>query len=875
MTSFTAERRRPPGLRRALVAAVCAGLGLSAGLHSAVASEPISRTYKIAAQPISTALKAFAAQSDLQLIFTEEDVGDARTNGVDGSLPPREALSRMLRGTGLGFEFTANHVVVVRKAGAQRAAQPVGNLDPEHPTAASQSTRLATTDAANGQSDAALSEHGQRLEEVIVSATKRESRLQDTPLSLSVLGSEELERRSLVSATDYLNSVPGVHLDSYGLTENKLVIRGLGLAKAQTPTTGAYLGDVPLSDALDFYMTDVKLVDMARVEVLRGPQGTLYGAGAMGGAVRQIPAAPVLDQLSGKLKLGYASTAHSSDPSYDAVGVFNVPLVDGTLALRTAAYHFKKAGYVDLVSTPAMAELSASTQVPVELARDTGGREYSGLRTTALFVPSDRLDMSLMLGYQKLKENGLSEVAMNTDEYVYSTLRTGREFREQEFKYANLVVNYHLPWATLTSSSSWTRTGGADGFSHSRVLPSASHVSDELTKQSWFQELRLATTLDGPMQVVGGGYYENIKRDSWLGITWESPNLALMQDFWGTQDPHMSDDFMHADLRQLAAFGELSYRLAEPLTLTVGARWFDYARHDSAVSYAGVAPGVAPLRSDTGDLPAKEDGQVFKVGLDYKPTDQAMLYATWSQGFRLGQTIDSSAYSLFGDVCDANHDGNIDGTNYPYASKVTLKSDSINNYELGGKFTLLDGRLSLNAALYRIDWRDVPVSVSIDVGGLGCRAQFNGGKARSQGLELEAVWRATDQLDVSLSGSLTDTEYRDDLSHQRGQRLPFSPKYNARLGAQYNFDLLGRKAFVRSDLTYVGNSLTNYNPPNVPMLDAYKNWGARAGVAFERFNLELYGTNLTNEDVLVGVANLNRGWRMEPRVIGVGVDFNF
>ena len=829
----------------------------SFGLSSAAfaAEQQTAVTIELPAQPLATALREFARQTGIQIAVQSELTEGKTAPRLSGKYSPAVALQTLLRGTDLVAYPVNDNTYGIRSihAGAAGANQP-----------ADDQSRLAQAEPAAG------------LEEVIVTATKRESRLQDTPLSLSVLGNEELERRSLVSATDYLSSVPGVHLDSFGLGENMLVIRGLGLTPGQSPTAGAYLGDVPLSDALDFYITDVKLVDMARVEVLRGPQGTLYGAGAMGGAVREIPQAPVLDQWQGQLKLGYATTAHSDDPSYDAVGVFNIPLVDHTLALRTAVYHFKKAGYVDLVSTPAMEALSALTQVPVAVEKDTGGHEYSGLRSTLLFTPTERLNLSLMLGYQKLHEDGRSEVAMSTSDYVYSALHTSSEFREQQFRYANLVVNYDLSWATLTSSTSWTRTDFSQDFSHTRVLPSPSVVPSDGIKKAWFQELRLATQLDGPMQFVGGGYYENIKRDEDTSVLWVSPNLDLLEAFWGVRDPNLFSTGTHADLRQTALFGELSYRLADPLTLTVGARWFDYARNDSSVSYLGVAPGVAPIREATGNLPAREDGQVFKVGLDYKPNDQALLYATWSQGFRLGQTIDeSSSFTLFRDVCDANHDGRIDGTNYPYASKVTLKSDRLNNLELGGKFTMLDGRLNLNAALYRIDWRDVPVAVAVAVNGLGCSAQFNGGKARSQGVELEAVWRATDQLDVSLSGSLTDTEYLDDLSGQRGQRLPFSPKYNARVGVQYNFDLWGKKAFLRSDLAYVGRTGTGFNPPDVTLTDAYRNWGARAGMAFERFNVELYGTNLTGENALVGVYNLNRGWRLEPRMIGVGVDFTF
>jgi outer membrane receptor protein involved in Fe transport len=838
-------------------------LALGVNVSTVHAAEPANRTYQIAPQSVSTALKAFAAQSSMQVLFTEADVSAARTEGVNGNLAPREALLRMLEGTGLEFEFTAGQVVVVRRAVSQ------------------QRTSMLTTDArveATGGADPESSapDDGLRLEEIIVSATKRQSTLQQTGVTLSVLGNEELDRRSLVSATDYLSSVPGVYIGSLGLGDNQLVIRGLGLTVGQSPTAGAYLGDIPLSDALDSSITDVKLVDMARIEVLRGPQGTLYGAGAMGGAVRQIPQAPNLHDVQSKVKLGYAWTDESDDPSYNATGVLNLPVVAGVFGLRAAAYHFKKAGYVDLVSSPAMQSLSALMQVPVAIEKDTAGHEYSGARVAALWQPTDSLQVTLTGGHQALEELGRSEVAMSADDYVFSALRTGPEYRKQDLNFANLLIDYDLGWATLTSSSSWTRTDGKQRFSHTRVLPSASVVPVESTKKAFFQELRIATDLDGPVQFVGGGYYEDIERNEDQAVLWASPNLAALPAMWGTTDPRIYSQHTEAELQQLAFFGELSYQLFEPLTLTAGARWFDYERHDATTSFMGVAAGVDPVRSETGDLPAEENGQVYKFAANYQWTGQALLYATWSQGFRLGQTIDMSAGNqLFGSICDHDDDGTIDGTTLPWNAHSTLRSDRLNNIEIGGKFTLFEGRVNLNTAAYRIKWYDLPVTVTVPVQGLGCSATFNGGEARSQGVEFEAVLRATRSLDVTLSGSLTDTEFMDDVGGKKGERLPFAPKYNARLGLQYNFGLGQHDAFIRSDISYVGAAATSLSAPDVTFTDAYRNLGMRAGIALARFNVELYGTNLTGENALVGVFNLNRGWRMEPRVIGVEVSADF
>jgi len=857
------------------------------GSLAQVADESAEFPFNIPRQSADQALIAFAEQADLTFIFPLDEAQHIAANQVTGTYTPEEAIRMLLAGTGLEPQFSsAGDLTVIAATSSSlvgmesRGTQNMTRSKEQTPSIFKRlALSLAAVFSVNAlaQTDSESASTGRlTIEEVIVTAQKRETNLQDTALSLSVLGATELERRSLVSAGDYLNTVPSVRFESFGLGANQLVIRGLGIALGQSPTAGAYLADVPLSDALDFSVVDIKLVDMARVEVLRGPQGTLYGAGAMGGAVRQVPMAPALNERAGQLRLGYTDTAESSDSGYNGVGMVNLPLIDDRLALRVSAYHYKKAGYVDLISTPAMEALSSLTQVPVALDKDVGGHEYSGVRASLLFQATDQFDMTLMLGYQKLDEDRRSEITMSAGDYVNSVLDTAEEFRDEEFSFTNLVMNYELGWAILTSSTSLTNRENNQIFSHSRVIPAASNVPDETDKDGFFQELRIASNLDGQVQFVAGAYYEDIQRDNEVSVLWASPNLDYLLAFFGTMDPNILNSKSRSDLTQLAFFGELKYDITDTLTLTGGARRYDYERNDASTSFFGIAPGVDPIRSETGDLPVDEDGMVYKAGIDYRPTENTLLYGIWSQGFRLGQTIDSSAgHALFGDICDSDEDGVIDGSTFPWSATSTLLSDSLDNYELGGKFSLLGGRLNLNAAVYRIDWENIPVSAIIPVQGLGCTSTFNGGTARSQGLEFETVFLATENLELSLSASFTDAEYRDDLVAQKGDRLPFTPEYNGNLGAQYNFSVTNRPAFMRADFSWVGDSGTGLTAPDVVYTDAYTQLSMRAGLKFNSFGVEVFGTNLTNEDALVGVFNLDRGWRMEPRTLGVEVIFDF
>ena len=402
----------------------CLAAAFASAPSLASAGEPVHQ-FNIKAQSLAAALLDFSRQADEQIVGASEVIGAQQTKGVAGKFATREALERLLAGSGLRFEFVNDRTIRIYGLSTTPVAlKPISYGDkPAIPSDVVKPTPEDNRDSARSVTPEAPTESlaaADGLDEIIVTAGKVASKLMDTPVSMTVLESKELTQRSLVSATDYLNYVPGVHIESYGLTDNQLIIRGLGVSLAQSPTAGAYLGDVPLTNPVDWQMTDVKLVDMARVEVLRGPQGTLYGSEAMGGVVRQIPKEPLLNTFAGSMQTGYAETAHSSEASYNVVGIVNVPLVQDMLALRAAVYDYHKAGYVDLVNNASIQALSTLMELPVVLKNNYGGNDYKGARVSVLFKPTNKLDTTLMVGYQKLHQNGANRVAESTGSYFDS-----------------------------------------------------------------------------------------------------------------------------------------------------------------------------------------------------------------------------------------------------------------------------------------------------------------------------------------------------------------------------------------------------------------------------------------------------------------------
>ncbi len=830
-----------------------------AGLLPLAAS---AKDYDLEAKSLTKALLEFSQASDVHIIVPPKGLEGLQSTGLQGDFSVEQGLLVLLKDSGMTYRKDQNNVYVV---------YPDTNSNGD--------------DGAVKKSLESSKNH--QMEEITVTATKRETSLQDTAISITAIGSEEIESRGLIGMADYLNSVPSVTFHDGGVGRNQIVIRGIATKRREDATVGSYFGEVPLTSPLSGIQgsvsTDLKLVDMERVEVLRGPQGTLYGNGAMGGLIRNIPKAPNLNEIEGTLEIGSGFTARSDDDNTKLVGVLNIPLVENKLAARLVAYRFEQAGYVDWVSTPLSEGGAARTGTQVDLAEDAGNALYRGARASLLWQPTERFQASLLLATQTLELDGDAAVDVALGGYRNSFVRGPRQFREEEVDIANLVLDYEFDWATLTSSTAYL-DGRLDRQFTTNAAYAAFTEEDAVAgawlqpKSSFVQEVRLATQFEGPLQFVVGGYYQEFDstidtafdwfgtRESYESISWITPYLGTD----GSLRYLESSDILK--LEQKALFGELTYELTDELEFAVGGRWFEYDRSAYRPHFL-IAGFIFPQGEPNSN---NEKDSTYKLSMRWSPADEVTLYSQWAQGFRA-----AGANSPFPEhnkpTCDTNNDGILDGTNVPLNPE--LVSDRTDNYEVGGKFQLLDRRLMINTTAFQINWYDFPVSVFADTVACLSGVTASAGEVQSRGLEVESKFFATPNLQLLFSASYANIVTQDDFIAPKGTRLPMSPRFNGMVGLHYDFDFAGHPGFVRTDYTYVGGFGTSIQSVNSVNAGDYGKWNVRAGIDLSsQWQIAVYGTNLTNEDALV-TADLSilaaNGYRVPPRVIGFDLKYQF
>lgn len=841
-------------LKNMLSAAVAAQLSM--GVAQLVSAE--NANFDIQHQRLDQALTQFAEQANIQLIFSKQDAQVFDVAGISGNLDIDAALSQLLSGTGLKYSYSSENTVVIKTTAGAGDAKSVD-----------QSNRV--------------------LEEMIVTATKRAASAQDLSMSITAIGHEEIERRGLVGMADYLAAMPSLSVMDQGPGRVSIVMRGISANPQSEGVEGAlsgvYFGETPISGfGIHGNSADLKLVDMERVEVLRGPQGTLYGSSTVGGTVRNIPVSPDLNQLAGSVKLGYSHTGGFGGANSKMEGVVNIPVVEGELGIRLIAYQHKNSGFIKNVAgdDPAMLASAAAFGAVVVNEDDIGKDDYTGFRAAALWQPTEQLSIELMHVSQDTEQDGWGQSDLEVGSFLQrrQQLRHNTNppnFGEPEFgeemtddlSITNAVIQYDFGWATLLSSSSWLSEDyiynrELSGFFAPAFIPWSQPTNGNA--ESFIEEIRLATQFEGPMQFLVGYFYEDSERyfENW-GLHGGDPALNPFAPgvVLNLEGPHRL-----RNLKQHAIFGEVSYDLSEKITVTGGARVFKYEQDYSEVSFDSVFVVDSVLQSTS-----NENDVNFKASIDYTPSDDTLLYALWSEGFRLGRPVPADTNP----ACDTDNDGIYDGSNNVSTGPRNLDSDFVENFEVGGKFTLLQNRMQINASVFRINWEGMPVVAIFDF----CGTTLNAGKAVSQGMEFETTYQISDSLLLNFGASYVQAELTEDvpqLNGVDGDRLPGSPEYNFSLGMQYDFLLAGYDAFVRGDFGYVGGFYNNLQQTGLEVAD-YGKLNIRSGVVINNINVDVFVDNVTNEDNLVWldkeISTNPRGYHLRPRTVGVSLGYKF
>lgn len=702
------------------------------------------------------------------------------------------------------------------------------------------------------------------LEEVLVTARRYVTSLHETPASVTALTGESLRRSGAYDIADWQNRVPGLSFSNDGWGGHRTTIRGItsGSLVEPRPLSAWYLDDAPMmTQAGSAQLGPLNAphplaIDLARIEVLRGPQGTLFGSNALGGAVRQITNLPAPGAIRGWIDSDISSTAHGGD-GYLVSAMLNVPLVANRSALRLVAYRHADGGYIDNDSR-SIDDMDAS--------------ETTGGRVSALWKVSDRLALTFRALSQKRTADGISSVDVAAGPYAQR--RDAPEQDVESWEMLNFTLDYDLGWAELTSSTSYidrqprltfdvtSRTARNVGF----TIPTGNDYNDGI--RDFVQEIRLASRSDSGLSWVAGVYYETQDRttlQNWLSPGFDQQTGGLAAQFGYPDSPWHAE--YYSNFRQRAAYGELTFRLASAWRAVVGARWFEYTEQLED-SFAGLlAGGVSESRASY-----DESGVTPRLGLEYRPSARTLLFLSAAKGFRPGGGNEFTADIL--ESCQQDLDAM--GVGFP----PDFASDTLWNYELGVRQQWPDQNLAVSASAYHIDWQDMQTVLILP--SCGVALTENVGSAVSDGLELELSWQATDSLDLSLTGSYIDARLAEDVPNLQatdGQRIATVPRWSASADARQQFSLWRElPAFVQVEVQYVGGSWNLYDTSSRVWVPSRDLVNLRAGAQWRRWEFEIYAANLFDERGVV-YHNLNflGEWQIliRPRTVGLRARVQF
>lgn len=728
--------------------------------------------------------------------------------------------------------------------------------------------------AAHAQSDTTTGD-------IVVTASKRETALADTPMSLTVIDAQAIVDTGSRDFSDIAKLVPGLSFTDAGPGNKRYALRGL--QSAGEPEVALYYDEVPIAglpgaslDTGDSQL-DLKLVDIERIEVLRGPQGTLYGNGSMGGAIRILSRRPEFDRADATIGVGAALTDRGG-PSVRTDAVVNLPIVRDKLALRLVGYAQSDGGWIDNrpISTIALRQIDRSD---INWERTYGGR------ASLKFQSSPGWSITAIASFQRLKTGDAFETyptfAIGGDPYVAKSF-VRRPWTDHAEVF-NLIAEGDLGFASLVATGSYQHRYlqrnidttrfvltqfGCNEFTFGQtcfgppIVPADSY-SDEFAS-SWSSEVRLTSKGAGPFQWTAGAFWQDTTTGRLLQVA--SVNQAGLVDLDST-GMALRRIFARQNrdtFAQYALFGEASYTLYRGLTATLGLRWFHSDRTDQQVILQQFFPG-AP----TGAQPFQRFAQsaLFKKAeLSYK-SPAGLIFAQAAQGFRAG------------------------GPNYPGGFALTAppyRADSVWDYEIGYRGTFLDNRLRLDAAIFDIEWSNLQQLIP--------QALFtyitNGARARSRGFEAEVAWSPVRTVDLSAAVTYNDARLVGpqpvsvDPASQifDGDPLANVPDWTARGGISFKRGVGQHlQLLVRFDGVYQSSRATAVamaNPayfrlPGYSLFD-----GHLALVANAKWRVSLDVTNLFNRFAAVSGrtedSNLVRTITpARPRTIALGARFEF
>lgn len=816
-------------MRAVIVAAVVCLAMLEPGFAQVPPAATTRIETRIAPQPLSSALKEFAKLRHVQVLFLAADVDGVRTAGASGNLTASEALAGLLSGTGLNYRYVDRNAVSIIAGSSQVGIAghakvrggPSREVDVTHAKESARDPKKQdppdSPASRNGAANAP--QKSAALMEIVVTAQKYRQEAFDVPISLAVLTATELQAHGITNLSSLQQDVPGLYMMDTG-TNHAVYLRGVGNYFGNGALVGQYIDDADLTDATaqgaaGYATGDAQLYDLERVEVLRGPQGTLYGDGAMGGVIRYITKKPRLSYFQMGADVAAMFTQYGA-PSQRIQAMLNTPLVSGTLGLRLAGQFEHDGGWID---------------EPAANVKNINGGDLTDVRAQGLWKPSEDFSILAMeIVHRHASGINAGEDAHGNFTPLFDT--TLEQTQEDDSDVSNITMTLDTSAVQLLSSSTYFKE--EQGINNQMTTYSTSALTFwylyphfNTANEGSSEELRISNTGGGRWHWTMGGFYKHfLARTSALG-------------YFGVPGPLPKSEGIDYDYgdssSSYAAFADSSWRVLGSLTLGGGVRYFK----DRETTYGVGMPFQAAHFAST-------DPRFY---IQYRATPDLNVYASASKGFR---------------------SGGFNARGIPPYSPETLWS-----YDLGTKMRFprygAAGNIDVfysNYAKYDIEGL-FPPNYEIE----------NAGSARIEGLDVDLTWQPMDAWRFSLNTEVLDTKLQNlgaakSTGFAPGERLPFAPKYSFTAAVQRDFRWYSRPSFA--EVYFYEISRVQYRTTVVPLLqsDVIRFLNFRTGIHWsESLTLELFAHNLLNDRGNLSPFGSFEEESARPRPRTLGVEF--
>jgi iron complex outermembrane receptor protein len=836
-------------------------------------------TFDISSQDSASAIRAFSEQSGMQILASADDLHGKHLNAIHGNVANEEALNDLLAGTGLSHRYVGGRTVaLVSATSATDTAPPLhspealagiqANTADSKDSSAGQ-LRLAqvapgtsaTSTAAAGSAGANAESSGSanQMEQIIVTAQKREERLQDVPVPVTAINTQELTQNNQTRLQDYYATVPGLSISPSVESRQRVSIRGITTGGTSNPTVGVTVDGVSFGSSTEIggssVIPDIDPSDLSRIEVLRGPQGTLYGASSLGGLINFVTVDPSTSRLSGRLEAGTSSVYNGAELGYSVRGAVNVPLSD-TLAIRASAFVREDPGYIDN---------------PVRNIDGINKSTAEGGHFSTLWQPSQDFSLKLSALLQEVKGDGTSDVdaqpGLGDLQQNYPPGVGAYERKVQAYSATFKVkLGGGIDFTSVTgynsntNNSSWDYSYALGSLIEAHYGVPAAPVFENNSTGKFSQEFRLSGQLGEKFEWLLGGFYTDESSHYQENIVAEDPAT-------GGNVGEFASLIFPTRYKEYAGFADLTYHFTDQFDVQVGARE-SKIKQNFAESITGLYDSVLLKQPSPVVYPAVDiDNNAFTylVTPRFKISPDFMVYARLASGYRAG----------------GGNAAAIGVTSVPRE----YNPDKTHDYEVGAKADFFDHRISVDSSVFYILWDQIQLPLRDPATHLSYTG--NGGQAKSQGIELSVEFKPVEHLTIATWVSWDEAVLTQALpttstvTGASGARLPNTSRLSGNFSVNEEFPIAAElRGFVGGTLSYVGDRVGVFTAsPNRQNLPGYAQTNLNAGVKYDSWTFNGYLNNaLDRRGLLDGGLDMFPTFAyvyIQPRTVGISIAKSF